>query len=155
MSSPAPETAAATPRLDECGLELLEHAECLRLLGGASIGRVAFTADALPAVRPVNFVLCGNRIVFRTRPGSRLDAAMRNAIVAFEADDYDQVTHTGWCVTTVGQVSMVDDPVQAAELAGLAWLPWTVGARKHYASIVIGAVAGHRIATPREQPPPR
>ena len=44
---------------------------------------------ALPAVLPLNFALYGRRILFRTGQGTKLDAAVRHSVVAFEADWFD------------------------------------------------------------------
>ena len=41
-------------------VEVLDEAECLRLLTTAAIGRVAFTEGALPAVQPVALPLLGD-----------------------------------------------------------------------------------------------
>lgn len=40
--------------------ESLSRYEALRLLKGAKIGRLVFSHQALPAVRPVNHVLLGS-----------------------------------------------------------------------------------------------
>ena len=71
------------------GLEVLDPSECMRLLGSVSLGRIGLSSDALPVVLPVNFVLVGDQIVVRTRRGTKLAAATRNAIVAFEVDQLD------------------------------------------------------------------
>ena len=89
--------------LDRNGLEVLSRAECLDLLGRVSIGRVGCSTGALPTVLPVNFVVDGESVVIRTAPGSKLDAATRHAVVAFEADDIDPVYHSGWSVLATGQ----------------------------------------------------
>src|SRR5207248_182284 len=87
---------------DSVGSEALDRGECLRLLGSVSIGRIIFTEHALPAAEPVNFALLGDAVVFRTAAGSRLAAAARNAVVAFEADEFHPATNTGWSVLVVG-----------------------------------------------------
>ncbi|MEV0831043.1 pyridoxamine 5'-phosphate oxidase family protein [Nonomuraea rubra] len=70
---------------------------------GRSWSRVCtFTDRALPAVQPVAFHLDGERIVIRTGIGSKLAAATRNAVVAFEADEFDPEERTGWSVTVIG-----------------------------------------------------
>ncbi|MGW3352896.1 pyridoxamine 5'-phosphate oxidase family protein [Nonomuraea rubra] len=61
-----------------------------------------FTDRALPAAQPVAFHLDGERIVIRTGIGSKLAAATRHAVVAFEADEFDQEERTGWSVTVIG-----------------------------------------------------
>ena len=88
--------------LDRNGLEVLDPVECLHLLAGATIGRIGVQYGALPTVLPVNFVLYEEAIVIRTSPGTKLDAATRNAVVAFEADSIDSVYHTGWSVSVTG-----------------------------------------------------
>jgi len=141
------EAVAGGPNgIDDGGLEVLADSECLRLLESVPIGRIAFTADALPAVQPVNFVLHKGFVVFRTRPGSKLDTAMRNSVVAFEADDFDATTETGWSVTVVGRAEVVEDQAWLGELAELQLRPWAPGDRQHYVAISIGIMHGRRIA---------
>src|SRR5437868_8294177 len=93
--------------LDSAGLQVLSPEECLLLLGSARIGRIVYTDRALPAVLPVAFCLDGTDIVIRTAAGSTLAAATRNAVVAFEADDFDPDMRSGWSVTAVGHARAV------------------------------------------------
>lgn len=131
--------------VDSAGLQVLSPEECLRMLASARIGRVVFTDRALPAVQPVIYCLDGTDIVLRTAAGSTLAAATRNAVVAFEADDFDPDLRSGWSVTAVGHARAVHDP---RELAGLAELPltlWTPGERDHYVIIRAEQLSGRRI----------
>lgn len=66
--------------------KVLSHEECLRLLGGAAVGRVVFTIRALPAVQPVSFILADDAVVFGAEEESQLAAAVRDA-VSFPARD--------------------------------------------------------------------
>jgi hypothetical protein len=50
----------------------------------------------MPAVELVNFTLDAGDIVIRTAASGKLAAAIRGAIVAFEADEYDPATRAGW-----------------------------------------------------------
>src|SRR6266511_1910902 len=84
------------------GLEALEPAECLRLLGTVPVGRLVFHEAGLPAVRLVNFVVDEGSVLFRTKAGQKYAAALRGDVVAFEADEYDSERHLGWTVTAVG-----------------------------------------------------
>jgi uncharacterized protein len=99
--------------LDRNSLEVLDRAECLRLLSKRSLGRVAFTSGALPCVLPVNFHLRDERILVRTRRGGRLDHALQGAVVAFEVDDIDEAAHAGWSVAVTGVATEVTDPNEA------------------------------------------
>src|SRR5437667_22837 len=62
--------AKEAPVTTERELAELPKDEALRLLGSVPFGRVVFTARALPAVRPVNHLVDGNRIIIRTSPGA-------------------------------------------------------------------------------------
>ena len=95
----------------------IDREECLRLLAGVVVGRVVFTASAMPAAQPVAFLVDEGEIVFRA--GGPIDAA-RKDVVAFEADDIDPHTLTGWSVLGVGETYEVHDPARLARLAGLA-----------------------------------
>lgn len=75
---------------DSVGLEVLDSGECMRLLAGAPIGRVVFT-DRVCQHQPVNFTIHNDSVIIPTRPGSKLAAASRNTIMAFEVDDIDPV----------------------------------------------------------------
>jgi Pyridoxamine 5'-phosphate oxidase len=50
----------------------LTPAECWDLLRGTSLGRVVFTMHAMPAIRPVNHLVDGRTIVFRSHLGSAI-----------------------------------------------------------------------------------
>ena len=95
----------------------LSRRESLRLLGSAPFGRVVFTLGALPAVRPVNHLLVDDDIIIRGQLGSGLGSRLTPAgrspgevVVAYEVDDIDPGTRTGWSVVVTGLASQVDDP---------------------------------------------
>ncbi|MBV9293039.1 MAG: pyridoxamine 5'-phosphate oxidase family protein, partial [Frankiales bacterium] len=63
---------------------VLEPEECFALLRSQRVGRVAVTHRALPMIVPVNYVMDGRTVLFRTAAGGLLDRACRSAVVAFE-----------------------------------------------------------------------
>ena len=126
-------------------LEELSRAECLRLLATASIGRISYTRQALPAVEPVNFGLQDGAIVIRTDAGGKLAAATRLAVVAFEADDLDPVLRSGWSVTVIGRCEEVTDAGDVAGLDRLGLESWAPGTRNHFIRIVPAIVTGRRL----------
>jgi nitroimidazol reductase NimA-like FMN-containing flavoprotein (pyridoxamine 5'-phosphate oxidase superfamily) len=136
------------PVHDRNGLEVLPRDECLRLLDRATLGRVAITVGALPAVLPVNFRLVDDRIVFRTSGGTKLDAATRNAVVAFEVDDMEPVGHTGWSVMVTGVAREVTDPAELDAL-GSANIPrWAPQDAERLVEISTDMISGRRIGPP-------
>jgi nitroimidazol reductase NimA-like FMN-containing flavoprotein (pyridoxamine 5'-phosphate oxidase superfamily) len=97
-------------------LSLLDRDECLSLLGRTTFGRIGLTVGALPVVVPVNYRLVDDEIVFRTGRGTKLDAATHHAVVAFEVDEIDPITHSGWSVMVTGTARRVTDPSQLARI---------------------------------------
>src|SRR5579872_6237255 len=117
--------------VDDVGMAILEEAECLDLLASASVGRVAVSIGAVPAVFPVNFGLLDGCVVFRTGTGTKLDAAVRNSVIAFEVDDVDPRYHEGWSVLVVGIADELRDPVLVQRAADLPLVSWAPGQREH------------------------
>ncbi|GAA3796285.1 pyridoxamine 5'-phosphate oxidase family protein [Sphaerisporangium flaviroseum] len=131
--------------LDSAGLQVLSRAECLALLASVPVGRIVFTDRALPAVQPVGFVLDGEDVVIRTTAGSRLAFAARNAVVAFEADEFDARMSTGWSVTMVGHARAVQDLAEIERLSLLPLTPWAPGAREQFIVMCPQEISGRRI----------
>jgi nitroimidazol reductase NimA-like FMN-containing flavoprotein (pyridoxamine 5'-phosphate oxidase superfamily) len=137
----------------EVDTEALGRQECLRLLGAASLGRVAFTADALPSVQPVTFVLHDGDVVLRIREGSALDVALRGAVVAFEIDDYDPADHSGWSVTGIGPAAVVTDQDRLDELARLPLPRWAPDGKESFVTISMAILHGRRIVADGHRQP--
>lgn len=130
------------------GLEVLDETECWRLLGQVPIGRVAVTDGALPAIFPVNFVLDGASIVFRTGEGTKLAAATHRAVVAFEVDRFDPLEHSGWSVVAVGMARAVTDDDERRRLSRLPVAPWAGGRRDDFVRMGVEFLSGRRIIDP-------
>ena len=109
---------------DHAGLEALPPEVCLRLLESVPVGRVSFCADGEVVTLPVNHVVDGQDVVFRTDRGSKLSAADRRDHVAFEADDYDPWTRTGWSVLVKGRAEVVREDAEIQRLSRLGLYPW-------------------------------
>jgi nitroimidazol reductase NimA-like FMN-containing flavoprotein (pyridoxamine 5'-phosphate oxidase superfamily) len=130
---------------DRNGLEVLDRAECVRLLSGSSVGRVAVTVGALPVILPVNFLVDGERILIRTGEGTKLDAATRDAVVAFEVDHIEPFAHAGWSVCVTGIAREVDDEEERARVDSLPLPHWTPNGVSHIVAVSLELVSGRRI----------
>jgi nitroimidazol reductase NimA-like FMN-containing flavoprotein (pyridoxamine 5'-phosphate oxidase superfamily) len=135
---------------DRNGLEVLSRDECLLLLADAHLGRVALSVGALPVVLPVNYTLMDGDIVVSTVSGSKMDAALANAVVAFEIDGADPFYHQGWSVLVRGMARLITDPDELARAATLHLRPWASPTASHYVRIRSEVVSGRRIARDRE-----
>ena len=129
-------------QIDRNGLEVLDRDECLRLLRTVSLGRIGISAGALPTILPINFRVEGERILFRTGVGTKLDAATRGAVVAFEADDIDPMYHSGWSVVVTGVAREVEDPDDRAVYTTPRWAP---ASSERLVEVSIEEISGRRL----------
>jgi hypothetical protein len=122
----SPTSGGGGPALDSAGFEILDRAQCLALLSKATLGRVAVTIGALPAIFPVKFCVVAGQVVFRTGEGTKLTAALSGTIVAFETDCASEEDGEVWSVQIMGASRVVERTadVVAAQLAALrSWAP--------------------------------
>jgi nitroimidazol reductase NimA-like FMN-containing flavoprotein (pyridoxamine 5'-phosphate oxidase superfamily) len=136
-------------------IELTED-ECWRLLASASIGRVVFTHHAMPAIRPVNHLIDGRKIIIRTHLGAAIASRATEqsadshgktcgSVVCYEADELDPVRHTGWSVIATGLARLVADPADIARYA-TAVEPWIAGDMNQVVAIEPQIISGIRLA---------
>ncbi|MFE3260272.1 pyridoxamine 5'-phosphate oxidase family protein [Nocardia sp. NPDC059229] len=125
----------------------LSRDESMRLLASVPFGRVVFTRDALPAIRPVNHIVDGETLIVRTRLTSRLTSTVRadsDVVVAYEADDIDRVTRLGWSVVVTGLARTITAPDLVARYDALV-RPWVDGTMDTIVSIEPTLVTGIRL----------
>jgi nitroimidazol reductase NimA-like FMN-containing flavoprotein (pyridoxamine 5'-phosphate oxidase superfamily) len=125
---------------------------CWRLLHRAWVGRVGFVDRQGPVVLPVNCVVWGPAIVFRTDQNTALYGLATGATVAFEADGIDSVAESGWSVLVRGQLYEVTDAEELARMAELPLHPWVAGEKDRWMKIVSSLVTGR--LTSRHRVPP-
>jgi len=121
--------------------------ECLSLLGSVSLGRVVFTARALPAIRPVCHLVDGDYVIIRTDRDAAITSELRadaSAVVAYEADAIDMAEHLGWSVIVVGVARRVIDPDEAA-IYRRVLRSWLGGAKDQVIAIHADMVTGFRL----------
>jgi nitroimidazol reductase NimA-like FMN-containing flavoprotein (pyridoxamine 5'-phosphate oxidase superfamily) len=88
-------------------LRELDISECLELSSAKSVGRVAFCTDDGPIVLPVNYVVHDMAVVVRTSPDSSLARHAHGSRMAFEVDEVDEYTQSGWSVVFTGTAEVV------------------------------------------------
>jgi len=138
------------PTTDRHGLEVIGLDECLTLLASRPYGRLAHLDAGAPSIVPVNHLVDGQSVVIRSLDGGKLGAAIFERPVAFQLDDLDFTTRTGWSVLVRGRAEIVED----ADAAGYEkWLDsWAVreGARTTWVRIIADEVSGRRLRAASE-----
>jgi uncharacterized protein len=144
--APGTDHAASTAAQD--GFTRLDRSESLRLLAGVPTGRLIFTRNALPAVRPVHVALADGLIVLRPAAGTTVARKIHDMIVAFQADDLDPATCSGWSVTVIGRAALVTNPGNIARYQPRPPAAFTPGADDQLVTITTELVEGLRIRKP-------
>ena len=105
--------------------------------------------QALPVILPVRYAVIGETVVFRTAPGTKLTAAMRRSVVAFEADRGDPCGAWGWSVLVQGVASEVTDPALQAAARGLLAndLPFLDGEVARLVAVEVAFLSGRAFGT--------
>ncbi|WP_433505835.1 pyridoxamine 5'-phosphate oxidase family protein [Pseudonocardia halophobica] len=133
---------AATPT---SGFDVIDRAECLRLLTVTDVGRVIYTENALPAAHPVTYVLAGEEVFFRTGSRTKAAAASKGAVFALQVDAIDFDDLSGWSVLGVGQAYEVTDPDRLADLDRHVPRPWLPDHDEYTIGIVLSRLNGRRV----------
>ena len=131
------------PRCDPASLT---HDDCLRLLRGGTVGRIAVLVDGFPVVLPVNYRLVETAgltwLAVRARPGGVIDRAPVN--VAFEIDSIATSNDVAWSVLVRGTLQHVN-PDAADFRARFDPEPWLLADRDLWLVIEPFAITGRRL----------
>lgn len=119
------------------------------MLAANCFGRLAVSGGGeAPLIRAVNYVFDerSQSVAFRTAVGSKLYFLTRATRAAFEIDDVDDATRTGWSVIVAGVTEEVSQPQELRRLEALGLETWPPGDRNHWVLIRAVTVSGRRIA---------
>ena len=109
---------------DHTGLQVLDLDECLARLAEVPVGRLAFHLDGELTILPVVHTVDGVDVCFRTTGDAKIQTAVDRDPVAFEVDQFDASTRTGWSVLVQGTAMVVDDESDVRRLDRSARAPW-------------------------------
>ncbi|MFJ2720206.1 pyridoxamine 5'-phosphate oxidase family protein [Streptomyces sp. NPDC087437] len=119
--------------------------ECWERLGTHGIGRIALPAHPGPGVFPVNYIVDGMTVVYRTDPRGAA-VAEPGGEVSFQVDHVDESRSVGWSVLLAGTAEHVTDPEAVQRLAEQSVSePWAGGVRNLWIRVVPAEISGRRI----------
>lgn len=130
--------------VDRHGIGVLDESTCFRLLGEESVGRLGFSAQALPVIFPVNFLLDGRTIYFSSEPGDKVRAAHEGSVACFEIDWFDALSHDGWSVLATGRLGVIDGE-RAIGLENSRLAHWAFDGSRQLLELPIELMSGRRI----------
>lgn len=119
---------------------------CLTRLNEQVIGRVSWSGAEGIQTLPVTYAVREQGIVFRTAPYGILAELREEHHVAFEIDQFDTASRTGWSVVVHGRSRAVADVGDLVEL----WrandpVPWAPGTRNLFIAISLDHVSGRAV----------
>ncbi len=124
----------------------LDLRTCRELLAQGEVGRVALCTPAGPQILPVTYVVDGTSVVFRTAPYGVLGRHAWHGRLAFEVDEIDVASRSGWSVVATGPGELVEDPDELAELRAFRDPhPWAPGSRLLYVRLRWHTLTGRRV----------
>jgi len=138
--------------MTDFGLRVLDRTECDAAIATQRVGRVALPVLDHPLVLPVVYALMDGDVVFRTAPGEKLIAAALQRSVAFEIDDYDVESRSGWSVNVVGTIEEIVDRDELERARALDLPCWAGPLRDRYVRIRTRAVTGRAIDPDNPRP---
>jgi len=97
--------------------------ECWELLEGEEFGRLAYRLVDEVHIVPINYVVDGQTILFRTASGNKLLAAALHSDVALEVDWHDDLA--AWSVVARGHLRQLeeDEEPRVEDLPLHPWVP--------------------------------
>jgi uncharacterized protein len=119
---------------------VLSEDESWHRLGGVALGRLVTTFAGEPEIFPVNYVVQGRTVLFRTSEGTKLFSAISSSTVVFEADDHDVAE--GWSVIVRGRAKVLRTAAEIKEAEHAQLIPWTAIHKVHYVRVTPSEITG-------------
>jgi nitroimidazol reductase NimA-like FMN-containing flavoprotein (pyridoxamine 5'-phosphate oxidase superfamily) len=129
-------------RSDDAVVSTLTEDECWNVLSRSHLGRLAVAVGGEPDIFPVNYVLDGPRVFFRTAPGAKLGELAANPRIAFEVDEYDDTYAASVVVKGVAKLLELQREIDAADALPLD--PWIPTLKYRWVRIAPVAITGRR-----------
>jgi hypothetical protein len=121
----------------------LTEQECWSLLEGHVVARLAVDIGGQPDIFPINYVVDGTSLVFRTGAGTKLAGAVLSRHVAFEIDGLD-TDGSVWSVVVKGVAREVTDMEERFAMDDLPLYPWIASEKPNFVRIEPELTTGRR-----------
>jgi nitroimidazol reductase NimA-like FMN-containing flavoprotein (pyridoxamine 5'-phosphate oxidase superfamily) len=119
---------------------LLTDQECWERLREQELGRLVTRVGDVVDIFPVNYVVDGESLLFRTAQGSKLFELTINDEVLFEVDDHDDTS--AWSVVLRGSAHALDSSADVERADGLGLRPWVPTLKYTYVRVEATSLTG-------------
>lgn len=118
----------------------LSDAECWERLHTQELGRLVTHVGDVLDIFPVNYVVDGESVLFRTAQGSKLFELTVNDEVLFEVDDHTETD--AWSVIVRGRAHPLDRSAEVERADGLGLKPWIPTLKYTYVRVEATSLSG-------------
>jgi len=118
----------------------LTDEECWERLRGQELGRLVTHVGDVLDIFPVNYIVDGQGILFRTAQGSKLFELTVNDDVLFEVDDHTD--SDAWSVVVRGHARPLDTSAEVERADGLGLRPWIPTLKYTYVHVTATSLTG-------------
>lgn len=122
--------------------------DCWDLLEGEELGRLAYRLVDEVHIVPINYVVDGRSLLFRTASGNKLLAAALHSDVALEIDWHDDTS--AWSVVARGHLHQLEED-QQHRIDGLDLRPWVPTLKYDVVELVPESVTGRYFRLERHE----
>jgi len=126
----------------ESPVTVLNASRAWDLLAGQQIGRIVVVDEGVPEIFPINYVVDGESIVFRTAAGTKLDGVLKVGHCAFEIDTWD-IDH-GYSVVLRGRAAPVTDTAELDRVQVLPLKPWVPTVKTIFVRVTADDISARR-----------
>lgn len=109
--------------------EPLSRQDVADLLRTHEVGRIGWNSSQGPVILPVAYAFDRNRLAFRTAAHGLLSELVDPTDTAFQVDEFDVETATGWSVLVRATSVRVTQPDEVAHWLSRLPAPWAPGPR--------------------------
>ena len=119
----------------------LDEVQAWEFLTAHRIGRLAIVIGGEPDIFPVNYVVYGQSLVFRTAEGCKLLAASLGGRMACQVDEW---THEGAVSVLAHGTPHVMEGEERESATSLELDPWVPTHKEHWVRLEVDEVTGRR-----------
>lgn len=119
---------------------VLTDDECWERLRTQELGRLVTRVGDRIDIFPVNYVVDGGSVLFRTAQGTKLFELTANEEVLFEIDDHTDAS--AWSVVLRGRAAPLDTFAEVERADGLGLRPWIPTLKYTYVRVTPDSVSG-------------
>lgn len=123
---------------------------CWEKLRSHELGRIVTQAGGILDIFPINYVVDGESVVFRTAEGDKLVELTISDEVLFEVDNYD--SEDAWSVIIRGSAKQLETEAEVAAAEELDLRPFAPTVKRDFVKITPSQVTGRAFKRAPEPP---